>query len=568
MLVTAGAVDVSFRIYAGVGGSYSIKNLSAKEWLGQQSCTLYQDSSGTLPAYQPGKGQVDPPVGLLLDKRLGLRRGPEVWSDASAILSGSASRVSSGVYRIYTPDGSVASVYHPVVSGRWYMVSFRVVSVAVASVGLYIGPSASNAVFPSNAMVPGRMLSAVLYANSGSLAIARNASTTDVTIDSVSVREIHGNHAYQTTTTSRPTLSARYNAFLASEKFDDPYWTWQASFTSQKTTEITDPSGGFDAWKITSTNANAALSRAGLAGFRNPVFTMVAKAGTWTPSIMIRNATTAVNMVNAPPTSGDFTNSYGKYSARDLGGGWKEMKIEITSGVAVTDVLIAYLGSTGAIPVGQYMYLLRADFRESGDGVGIPAYQRVVDAATYDTVGFPLYLKFDGADDWLQTAAIDFSGTDKLFATAALRKLRDSAAGVVVELSNVSNTNNGSFALLAPAGTGDTFAVYMRGAEAITTSIPDGVPSPASRVFTGVMDTSVAVGMQSRSRLNGAHYAYASRDSGGGNFGVYPIYLGRRGGTSLPFNGRLYSLLIRGAATPDATITKVERYLNQNARIY
>jgi len=171
-------------------------------------------------------------------------------------------------------------------------------------------------------------------------------------------------------------------------------------------------------------------------------------------------------------------------------------------------------------------------------------------------------------DDFLQTASVDFSGTNKLLATAALRKLSDSAAGTVVELSAVSNTSNGSFALLAPAGPNDTLAVYMRGATALTTTVPSGIPSPASRVFTGVMDTSAAVGSQSRSRLNGAHYAYAPQDSGGGNFGNYPLYIGRRGGTSLPFNGRLYSLLIRGAATPDATIATVERYLNSKARIY
>jgi len=34
------------------------------------------------------------------------------------------------------------------------------------------------------------------------------------------------------------------------------------------------------------------------------------------------------------------------------------------------------------------------------------------------------------------------------------------------------------------------------------------------------------------------------------------------------FNGRLYGLLIRGAATPDATIDTVESYLNSKARIY
>ena len=40
-----------------------------------------------------------------------------------------------------------------------------------------------------------------------------------------------------------------------------------------------------------------------------------------------------------------------------------------------------------------------ADLRAKRDGSDLPAYQAVVDADTYDTEGFPLYLKFDKVDD-------------------------------------------------------------------------------------------------------------------------------------------------------------------------
>lgn len=39
--------------------------------------TMFQDAAGATPVYMPGQGQIDPPVGLLLDKRLGMARGPE-----------------------------------------------------------------------------------------------------------------------------------------------------------------------------------------------------------------------------------------------------------------------------------------------------------------------------------------------------------------------------------------------------------------------------------------------------------------------------------------------------------
>lgn len=537
--------------------------------------TMFQDAAGTLPVYAPGQGQADPPVGLLLDKRKGLVRGPELLTNGDfsagaanwAVTNNDATHsatFASGALRFKVDSLTPAlTVSQPsvLVPGRWYEVTVAVNAWTSGTVKTDVFAQASAVLASGTGTFTTRLL-----AVSSVFSFTCGTPTVDLTIDSISIRELSGNHAYQTTTTSRPTLSARYNGFLASEKFDDPYWTWQASFTSQKTSEITDPSGGFDAWKITSTNANATLSRTGLAGFRNPVFTMVAKAGIWTPSIMIRNATTAVNMVNAPLTSGDFTNSYGKYSARDLGGGWKEMKIEITSGVAVTDVLIAYLGATGAIPVGQYMYLLRADFRESGDGVGLPPYQRVVDASTYDTVGFPLYLKFDGVDDWLQTASIDFTTTDKVIAATALRKLSDAAVGMAFELSTTAAGNNGAFFMAAPI-TASVANLYWRsnGTMGSAATSPSAYPAPISSILTGLGDVS---GDKAILRVNGSQVVQSLTDQGAGAYGNYPLYIGRRGGTSLPFNGRIYGLLIRGAATPDTTIAKIEGYLNSKARIY
>lgn len=543
--------------------------------------TMFQDTKGSLPAYLPGQGQVDPPVGLMLDKRLGLggetvvngnfSDGTNGWavSGAGVVLApeDGGLKVTSAA-----PLGATQQIAGTVV-GKWYRVtallrvgsaasvSIRVVS-GVASLGTTLS---ETQVVTSPSYVP---VTCVFQATSGQNALYLRVGTTNSTayFQAVSVREVLGNHAYQTTTTCRPTLSARYNAFLASEKFDDAYWTWQASFTSQKTTEITDPSGGFDGWKITSNIANAALSRAGLTGFRNPVFTMVAKAGTWTPSIMVRNATTTVNLINAPLTSGDFTNSYGKYSARDLGGGWKEMKIEITSGVAVTDSLIAYLGSTGAIPVGQYMYLLRADFRESGDGVGIPAYQRIVDANTYDTSGFSLYLRFDGVDDSLLTAAVDLSGYSSVLLMLAGQKQAETNC-VALEFGTAFNTA-GCFGVQLPNAAGAFLAAWGTGSSVYkTVALP---AAPYGGLFSVVIDKSKSTAVESLAiRINGSSVAGTGAGAPVSDvFGIQPIYIARRTNASLPFKGKLYCALVVGGASPDATILKVERYLNSKARIY
>lgn len=62
-------------------------------------------------------------------------------------------------------------------------------------------------------------------------------------------------------------------------------------------------------------------------------------------------------------------------------------------------------------------------------------------------------------------------------------------------------------------------------------------------------------------RLDGTQAASGVNSQGTGNFGSYPLYIGRRNNATLPFNGRLYQLIGRGAATSAALITQAERWV-------
>ena len=54
----------------------------------QDLTTLYQDAQGTLPVYMPGTGQVDPPVGLMMDKSGGGYHAYQSTTTARPTLSG------------------------------------------------------------------------------------------------------------------------------------------------------------------------------------------------------------------------------------------------------------------------------------------------------------------------------------------------------------------------------------------------------------------------------------------------------------------------------------------------
>ena len=61
--------------------------------------------------------------------------------------------------------------------------------------------------------------------------------------------------------------------------------------------------------------------------------------------------------------------------------------------------------------------------------------------------------------------------------------------------------------------------------------------------------------------INGVDGVDGTDTKGTGNFGNYPIYIGRRGGTSLPFNGHIYSLIGVGRLATVGEIAAIEKEL-------
>lgn len=175
-----------------------------------------------------------------------------------------------------------------------------------------------------------------------------------------------------------------------------------------------------------------------------------------------------------------------------------------------------------------------------------------------DTSG-KYYLSFDGVDDYLSTGSIDFTTTDKMTVFAGVRKLSD-AAGFLAELSAGRGVNNGAWSLIAPGGLGVRQGYYFSSKGTLDSSngVDSGYASPITNILTGLSDIS---GDSVILRVNGNQVAQSTADQGTGNYGNFPLYIGRRGGTSLPFNGRLYGLIVRGAATDDNHLTHAEKYL-------
>ena len=237
----------------------------------------------------------------------------------------------------------------------------------------------------------------------------------------------------------------------------------------------------------------------------------------------------------------------------------------------LNDLSTMFQDSAGTVPVtsaGQPVGLIR-------DKSGRGNHARQTTSASrpilrQNAVTGAYYLEFDGSDDFLVTNSIDFTATDKISLFAGVHKLRDAVIGTIAELSNIY-TNAGTFSLFAPAlSAGNDFAF---GANASGVGNPPyarilGNPSPISRILSAKIDlakttreTEILV-RQGGIDIPSTSLTWAgSASAGTGNYGNYPLYIGRRGGTSLPFNGHIYSLIGVGRLSTDSETAAIEREL-------
>lgn len=175
------------------------------------------------------------------------------------------------------------------------------------------------------------------------------------------------------------------------------------------------------------------------------------------------------------------------------------------------------------------------------------------------------YLLFDGIDDALQTASVNFTGTDKMTVFAGLSKFNQNNTSALAELSQNINFNNGAFFIGAPTST-NSYQFNSKGTSEALAPVPASkYPSPSKNVITCLGDIS---GDSLSMRVNGIQEAISTADQGTGNYGNYPLYIGSRGGTTSPFNGRLYSLIIRGAQSTATQISNAETYVNSKTWAY
>jgi hypothetical protein len=550
---------------------------------------MFQDSAGTTPVTA-----VEQPVGLILDKSKGLAVGAELVTNGNneAALYTNSSTVNGTIARAAAPGGGFAAMFtcnagtfsyqalwSTVPANTPVRISVRVYVPTGSITGIQVFDANDGSWFTATSSIKDSWITFTAIrpakATAWIVGIGQIAGQTlggqVFYLDDLSVRSLAGNHASQATSTSRPVLSARVNLLTYSEQFDNAAWAPTGATISANTNVA--PSGAATADTLVE-DTSTGVHRV----YQTP---SCLPNTTYTYSVFIKAAgRSQVRILETVLGGAYFDLSAETITATDagvtasiqaVGSGWYRCRITATTGGSqpffVTQIQSGLASNTTYTGTGiASLYIWGADLRVTNDGVGIPAYQRVAAATDYDTSGFPLYLAFDGVDDSLATASVDFSATNKMSVFAGLRKLSDAAVGSVVELSANVNTNSGSFWVAAPVTvTGPNYYFVSRGTTAPSGSIASGRAAPTTNVITGLGDI---VAPQADIRVNASQIVTDATTQGTGNFGNYPLYIGSRGGVSAWLNGRIYSLIVRGAASNADQIARTETWVNNITKAY
>ena len=176
----------------------------------------------------------------------------------------------------------------------------------------------------------------------------------------------------------------------------------------------------------------------------------------------------------------------------------------------------------------------------------------------YRTDGVLHWLEFDGVDGFMETAAIDFTGTDNMTVVIGLKKESDSTTSSAAELGPDITQTDGGFLILAPSFNGNnSYSVFSSGTSFARAGAGRFAEAPDTAVISMLANINAPI---LKIRRNSSLVESTSDSQGTGNYGNHVLTIGARESKQNSFNGNIYSLVIRGAETGSTDLDSLEQY--------
>jgi hypothetical protein len=527
-------------------GEASFSRVSVREITDWSQCVLFDDANGNVPIFsvlQSARGR-----GLLLDRSQGLVRGPELiangkfdvnmsgWVLGSDPAQTIPTLVDGAVVLTRGAGGSLGfntSAIPGVVANRFYELTFKVL--AGGSCACRFG-NVNHITNPA-----GRTIRKIVQITTETgISFWPEQPGSSCTIDDISVRELFGNHMSQPTAAARGEFSAKYN-LLASSVGNLAVAPW----ASQATSGTVQADGSVLLKRNSTVAAGYVTLGGGMPVTQHHTVSVEVKKGTVGSLYGVRlqgsypdRCDAVLDMdtgVLAVSGGTNFTEISGEVVS--LSDGWFRVTLrgKANNGSASTCALVHGPAKTASLTGWEAAdaqlleaYARKPDLRLTADVIpSIPAYQRVTSTTDYDTEGFPV--KHRGVTDDTAFADINPNGATGVLLLTAVQKMTDSAPVMLIESSPTTDSNNGTFFLMAPRDGGSPNAGFRSKGTVLADVRGVGIPAFSRAVIGGFGDIANDI---ARIFINGVATTVTT-DQGAGTYTPQRVYFGSRGNASL-----------------------------------
>jgi hypothetical protein len=553
--------------------SFDVEEISVREIADWSKLVFFDDPNGTVPVFsalQSTRGR-----GLLLDRSKGLVRGPELaptsvsaleWTQVNVTASSGDSITTSGAGGIRAALLQSNKTYEITVSGSTTvgMALWNSNTNAGQSLSFVAGPVSARVIWQAEPLAAGTFL----YLRLG------NTGTFTGTI---SAKEIPGNHMRQPTSTARGEISRRVNFLSSTENLGG---TW-----ARQNTTVTVSNGVSTLTRNSTTNSCYVAQATSLAANTLNKATIEVKKGAVGNLFGLRIQGTYpdrcdmvvdldTGLLVGPATSTNYEVSLA--SSTPIGDGWYTLELQGVSTTNSTTAVQVVLGSAAAGSVSGWegataalgeVLVRKPQIRLAEDYIpSLPPYQWVNNPNDYDEVGFPAYYRGQ-TDDWAATF-IDPNGATKLFILTSIQKMTDIAVATLMEGTNSSAGNTGTFAIFAPLISGTARLTFRSRGTAIQSDIStaSNAPAPARLVVTAIGNIFNDISSIS---INGGAFLINTADQGEGSYRAQSVFFGARAGTSLFMNYREYApqlIIFCQTADPGPSAAQIKRLQRKFAK--
>jgi hypothetical protein len=388
-------------------------------------------------------------------------------------------------------------------------------------------------------------------------------TVTAFTVSGLTVKKNPGHHALAPNdTTGRPQLSARVNLLTYSEDLSNAAWPKTRLATVVSNTLIATAVSDTHFAQQSTMDTGVSYSWYAEVEDVGARYFAIGQGVTLTRSLIVDLQTGLATYTGATVT--------GVSIVARTGGGWVIRASYAAAATAVLTIGPSASGSWTVLGDGVAgVRVHRIDSRPTNIHAAgsIPAYQRVVDAETYDSVGFPYRFIPNGTGQAFQTSTIT-PGSDTVTVVSGLRKLSDASRQIVLEHGNWGTPLSGSLTLNAPTS-GPAQYVFSSGGTTAVNSSTAVIAAPDTAVMT--LHGSISAPSASINRNNGTPVVVTTTQ-GTGNYLAYSLNIFGRSvasGGSLWFGGQGFRQFVCfGPALSAGETATVESWVNESAKAY